>query len=719
MNKRFKIGICTLFLGLLSTAVAGQTLPGTLDTTFGVGGKAITSVGTNMRSVAHAVAVQPDGKVVAAGYSLLGTDPNTRADDFLVIRYNADGTLDTSFGGGTGIVTTDLTGFDDIAWAVVIQPDGKIVAAGQANVDPNASTWGFAIVRYNSDGSLDTSFDGDGIRIVVVGVRSPAYAMALQPDGKIVIAGDSTSVNGAPISSTVVRLNSNGSPDTTFDGDGISGAQIGASGDNIRTVAIQPDGKILIAGYASVGTLDMAVARFNVNGSLDTSFDGDGKVTTPIGISAEYIQSLAIQRDGKIVGAGASLTGVTYHSALVRYNTNGSLDTSFDGDGSIVSPGGYQYKSVAIQLNNEIVAAGGAPGGFIAEIVRYKANGSLDTSGSFRWSATGGVTTSINYIGGIVIQPDGKIVAAGNQNFGSANNPDDRVALLRYFGDPGIDLDYDRDGFSDISVFRPSEGTWYVLGSSTGSLIGVKWGISTDELAPADYDGDLKTDLAVWRAGTSAFLYILNSSNNTLRLEQFGQTGDDPSIVGDYDGDGKADPAVYRVGASVGQQSYFYYRGSLNNVAGNTTYIPWGTNGDVAARGDYTGDGRFDPTVFRPSNGTWYSLNLVSNLSTALAWGLATDKLVPADYDGDAKTDLAVFRNGSWFILQSSTGLTQYAYWGIPTDIVVPADYDGDGRADAAIYRNGVWHIQQSTAGYRAVSFGLATDIPTPTSYMP
>jgi hypothetical protein len=258
-----------------------------------------------------------------------------------------------------------------------------------------------------------------------------------------------------------------------------------------------------------------------------------------------------------------------------------------------------------------------------------------------------------------------------------------------------------------------------VLGSSTGSLIGVKWGISTDELAPADYDGDLKTDLAVWRAGTSAFLYILNSSNNTLRLEQFGQTGDDPSIVGDYDGDGKADPAVYRVGASVGQQSYFYYRGSLNNVAGNTTYIPWGTNGDVAARGDYTGDGRFDPTVFRPSNGTWYSLNLVSNLSTALAWGLATDKLVPADYDGDAKTDLAVFRNGSWFILQSSTGLTQYAYWGIPTDIVVPADYDGDGRADAAIYRNGVWHIQQSTAGYRAVSFGLATDIPTPTSYMP
>jgi uncharacterized delta-60 repeat protein len=717
MNTKFYIGICTLFLALFAAAMTGQAAPGSLDTTFGVNGKAVTSIGTNLRAVAHAVAVQADGKIVAAGYSLIGTDPNTRTNDFAVVRYNADGSLDTSFGGGTGIVTTSISIGHDGAWAVAIQSDGKIVVAGEAYVNPDTSTTAFGIARYNTDGSLDTSFDGDGIRTVVVGIRSPAYAMALQSDGKIVVAGDSTAVNGGPISATVVRFNSDGSLDTTFDTDGIAGTQVGSS-DNIRTVAIQPDGKILIAGYAFTVTSDIAVVRFNANGSLDTSFDGDGKVTTPIGTSAEYIQSLAIQRDGKIVGAGASVVGATYHSALVRYNTNGSLDTSFDGDGIIVSPGGYQYKSVAIQVNNEIVAAGGGVGGSIAEIVRYKPDGALDTAGSFRWAPTGIVTTTINYIGGVVIQPDGKVLAAGTQNFGSANNPDNRVALLRYLGDPGIDLDYDRDGYSDISVYRPSEGNWYVLGSSAGSMFGVKWGVSTDELAQADYDGDLKTDFAVWRAGSFAYLYVLNSFDNTVRIEQFGQTGDDPSVIADYDGDGKADPAVYR-NAAVGQQSYFYYRGSFNNPAGNTTYVPWGTNGDVAARGDYNGDGRFDPTVFRPSNGVWYSLNLTNNTNTATQFGLSTDKLVPADYTGDGKTDHAVFRNGTWYILQSNTGLPQYAYWGLSTDKPVPADYDGDGRADVAVYRDGTWHIQQSTAGDRTISFGLPTDIPTPTAYMP
>ncbi len=718
MNKRFYIGVCTLFLGLLSTAIAGQTLPGTLDATFGTNGKVITSIGTNMLAVANAIAVQADGKIVAVGYAQIGSDPNTRTNDFAVARYNANGSLDLSFGGGTGIVTTPISVGHDGAWAVAVQTDGRIVVAGEAYVDPNTSTTAFGIARYNTDGSLDMSFDGDGIRTVVVGIRSPAYAMTLQSDGKIVIAGDSTAVNGGPISATVVRLNPNGSLDVSFDTDGIATAQVG-SFDNIRTVAIQEDGKILIGGYAFTATADIAVVRFNANGTLDTSFDGDGKVTTPIGTSAEYIQSLAIQRDGKIVGAGASVVGVTYHSALVRYNPNGSLDTTFDGDGIIVSPGGYQYKSVAIQLNNEIVAAGGAPGGNIAEIVRYKPNGSLDTFGSFPWTSTGIVTTSINSIGGITIQPDGKVVAAGTQNFGSANLPDNRFALLRYLGDPGIDLDYDRDGFSDISVFRPTDGTWYVLARATGAMFGVKWGVSTDELAPADYDGDLKTDYAVWRAGAFAYFYILNSSNGTARVEQFGQTGDDPSIVGDYDGDGKAEPAVYRPGAAAGQQSYFYYRRSLNNPNGNTTYVPWGTNGDVAARGDYSGDGRLDPTVFRPSNGVWYSLNLGSSTSTALAWGLSTDKLVPADYDADGKTDRAVFRNGTWFILQSSGGLTQYAYWGLSTDRPVPADYDGDGRADPAVYRGGIWHIQQSTAGDRTFSFGLSTDTPTPLAYLP
>jgi hypothetical protein len=250
-------------------------------------------------------------------------------------------------------------------------------------------------------------------------------------------------------------------------------------------------------------------------------------------------------------------------------------------------------------------------------------------------------------------------------------------------------------------------------------VTGVHWGIPTDELASADYDGDLKIDVAVWRAGSSGRFYILNSTDNTASIIEFGQTGDDPSIVGDYDGDGKADPAVYRPGATAGQQSVFYYRGSSNNPSGNITFTPWGLNGDIAARGDYNGDGRLDPTVFRPLNGTWYSLNLTNNTNTATNWGLATDKLVPADYTGDGKTDYAIFRNGVWYVLQSNTGLTQYATWGLSTDKLVPADYDGDGLADVAIYRDGVWYIQQSSGGNRFIAFGLATDMPTPASYLP
>jgi hypothetical protein len=214
-------------------------------------------------------------------------------------------------------------------------------------------------------------------------------------------------------------------------------------------------------------------------------------------------------------------------------------------------------------------------------------------------------------------------------------------------------------------------------------------------------------------------LYILKSSDNTGTFIPFGQTGDDPSIIGDYDGDGKADPAIYRPGATAGQQSTFYYRGSSNNPGGNITFVPWGLNGDVPARGDYDADGRLDLTVFRPLNGTWYSLHLATNTSTATTWGIAGDRIVPADYTGDGKTDHAIFRNGVWYILESEAGVPRYASWGITTDRLVPADYDGDGRADVAVYRDGIWYMQRSTAGVAIIPFGLSTDIPAPTSYLP
>ena len=708
MNKKFYIAIFILFLVASSTATSSYGQPGTLDSTFGTNGIVTTPV-TGLTNFANAIAIQADGKVIAVGVG----------DGMVVLRYNANGTLDTSFN-GTGRAAQ--TAGD--ALGVAIQPDGKIVVVGNngdlANVD-------IKVVRYNANGTLDTSFDGDGFVVTPVGEGTDqAYSVVIQSDGKIVASGRSDSNPVFVTSFAMVRYNADGSLDTTFDNDGkvIVPGPGNAIGDSL---ALQTDGKIVVAHnvfVSSTFSYSLAVLRYNTNGSLDTSFATSGSLSTVVGTNVEFA-ALAIQPDGKIVVACSSYTSnaAGYDFWVVRYLGGGALDETFGNNGLVTTPIGAGAafdvpKSVAIQANGKIVVGGKSPivsnNNFAA--VRYNRNGSLDA----KWGNGGIVTTDVggdaDIINAIAIQRNGRIVAAGESNVATPSTR--KFALVRYVGDTAENFDYDRDGNSDISVFRPSSGDWWMLGSSSGAVSVLHWGISADELASADYDGDLKTDIAVWRAGPFATLFVLNSFDNTIRIEPFGQTGDDPSIIGDYDGDGKADPAIYRQGAAPGQQSFFYYRGSLNNPNGNTTFIPWGTNGDLAARGDYNGDGRLDPTVFRPT-GVWYSLNLTNNSTTATNWGLSTDKLVPADYTGDGKTDHAIFRNGVWYIRDSNTGVAQYANWGLATDKLIPADYDGDGRADIAVYRDGTWYIQQSSSGFRALEFGLSTDVPTPTSYVP
>ena len=271
-------------------------------------------------------------------------------------------------------------------------------------------------------------------------------------------------------------------------------------------------------------------------------------------------------------------------------------------------------------------------------------------------------------------------------------------------------FDFDGDERSDVSVFRPSDGTWYLLRSTAG-FSAQPWGISTDVLVPGDYDGDLKTDVAVWRPSNGNF-YILNSFNNTFRYENFGLPGDIPT-GGDWDGDGKADVAVFREG---GPQQGFHYRGSMGNPNGNVSTIPWGVPGDKPVAGDYDGDGRTDAAVFR--NGTWYIRQSSNGQLSASNFGQAGDVLVPADYDADGKTDLAVYRGGIWYLLRSAQGFTAFQF-GISNDIPAPADYDGDGRADAAIFRNGVWWILKTqSATAETISFGSSGDAPVPSAFV-
>ncbi|HEY0657213.1 MAG TPA: VCBS repeat-containing protein, partial [Pyrinomonadaceae bacterium] len=305
---------------------------------------------------------------------------------------------------------------------------------------------------------------------------------------------------------------------------------------------------------------------------------------------------------------------------------------------------------------------------------------------------------------------------------------------------PDAPVDFNGDGKTDFVLVRSlgsavtSQLRWfYNINGSNAPTVAVDWGLGnfttpansdlSDRPLSEDFDGDGKDDIAVWRPGapTVAAFYILNSMTNTARVEAFGQTGDDPSVVGDYSGDGKADLAVYRRGTSAGGQSTWFYRAT---PGGPVVFVPWGLFGDFPAPGDYDGDGRNDFVTQRAKgeSGTfWMRLATGVVVQPLQFFGQPTDTIVPGDYDGDGKTDLAVVRPNAagashWFWKRSSDGVIvgPLTFGVYATDYTVQGDYDGDGRTDIAVWRTNGQFIWRSTAT-GAVSFfalGAGTDIP-------
>jgi uncharacterized delta-60 repeat protein len=411
------LALAVLALALVAAALPGAAVaaPGALDPSFGAGGEVTTDFGRS--DSAQAVAIQSDGKIVAAGGSF-----SFPSGDFALVRYIADGSLDPSFD-SDGKVTTDFGGFDT-ASAVVVQSDGRIVAAGRSF---SSSSGDFALARYNADGSLDTTFGNGGKVTTDLGGFDAAFGVALQADGKIVAAGQ----GGAGGGFALARYNADGSLDPSFGSGGEVTTHFTGGVEVAIAVAIQLDGKIVVTGQTfSGGFQQFALARYNADGSLDTTFGSGGILMTDFGLGSGFGGALVIQPDGKVVAAGRAGTDFV----LARYNGDGSPDASFGSGGMVTTDfGGAAFDAafgVALQPNGKIVAAGGTfsfPSADFA-LARYKADGSLDPS----FGTGGKVTTdfgAFDVASAVALQADGKIIAAGQGGAGSD------FALARYLGD--------------------------------------------------------------------------------------------------------------------------------------------------------------------------------------------------------------------------------------------------------------------------------------------
>lgn len=428
--------------------------------------------------------------------------------DALVLRYNSNGTLDATFD-GDGVRIHDVGGPQSTAGAMALQPDGKVIVAG-SSYQGAANSDDFAVMRCNADGSIDNTFGTDGVRTIAVGTRSDfAHAVALQPDGKIVAAGE-TGTTLAP-GLAVVRLNPDGTLDPTFDGDGIATSTSGFFGRPGYGVTVRPDGKIFVVGtIESFSGPSLAVFRYGANGTLEQT------LTTQLGGTGAAGYAIALQPDNKIVAAGTCFTETDQRFACIRLLPDNSFDPAFDGDGQVVTRitgNGDAARAIRLRADGRILLAGASTDGPLAgfALARYLPNGALDASfdqdGMLRYGVPAGHLDGR----GVALQPNGKIVVVGTQYATGAD-----IALMRLQDDGSLDPSYGGDGFLTLDAGRGWDDTCgaIVIDAAGRALLcgeGGTWGYV------ARLTGDAETSDAPAGGASGAGLRLAAPSPNPTR----------------------------------------------------------------------------------------------------------------------------------------------------------------------------------------------------------
>ncbi|MEO6393972.1 MAG: FG-GAP-like repeat-containing protein [Pyrinomonadaceae bacterium] len=628
-----------------------------IDPTFGVNGEAEVA--------GDLFVVQPDGKIISIEKLPDGAGITIR-------RYLASGLADLTFG-LDGAESINPTSCAEYPKALAVEPGGKVVVAINTygcDVGDAASL----LVRFNVNGKLDQSFGAVGIAVLNDPVLGSINALAIQPDGKIVFAGQGKWFTYYTM--LLGRCTSAGTLDRTFGRGGVvltwyEGCGACPPEGSLDSVSITPDGSILAGGlmaFSYLDRIDLAITKFNNLGRLEFLRHYRSGYSDHYG-TLRFVKQLP---DGKILGIGES---------IARFLSDGTLDPAFRLNGLFYA-GGAIAGHGAILPDGNILHANriGNPGGPDANSISL-----VSRDGR----ALGGIYTRLAPfpLKAALAQPDGKIIVIT-----------DKMRRYTSIGSAAAESGL-------IGYFRPADGRWSIRYdySQNEYAFGLAGDIPTPGHYPPAIPGSMGTTslVGVYRPSNGNW-YIATTTGYAIPL-----TGsvDERPVVGDYDGDGFDDFTLFENGR---------WRMVLSSDWSKPVRS-WGTAGDLTVRGDYDRDGIDDLAVFRPSTGVWYILRSTDGSMQAEQFGLGTDRPVPGDYDGDGRTDLAVFRpsNGVWYIRNSFDGSVRAVQFGISSDRPVPADYDSDQLTDVAIFRDGSWYIAQSGNNtLKVVQWGQAGDVP-------